>query len=220
MSFRKIPPRKNGKKYKRFSSVAIKVKGKGPSTATVFPGGRLIPDSAKAGFEYRHRANTLGLTEDEIIEKIRAKGKLLEFFGMQRAHQADEDAFWAYLWKNWYPRRTDGAEPRAIAQEKMRILRRIEEMEVLWQSEFRQKIHTWNYVKLPIAERKPAEDDFLRMYFSGVQFIFLEEDGDIHRRSLIYKGRENAMRDYGYKKIMWVERGGLDSTSAVIPVPG
>lgn len=216
MAWKKLKPRKNGRRYKRFSSVQIKPRSlAGPTTAAVFSGGRLIPDSAKAGFDYRHRGTSLGLTEEEIIERIRAKGKLLEFFGMKPQGQTEEDEFWAYLAKNWMLRKTDGTEPR------MAVLDKIEKLEILWQSEFRQRVHTWNYVKLPIAERTPAEGDYLRMYFEGTQFLFVEKDGDIFRRSLFYRGRENAMRDYGYKKIIWQHR--VSDTpfamSAVIPVP-
>lgn len=193
----------------------IKTSGSGPTTSAVFSGGRLIPDSAKAGFDYRHRGTSLGLTEDEIIERIRAKGKLLEFFGMKPSGQSDEDAFWAYLIKDWRLRKTDGAEPR------MAVLDKMNQLEVLWQSEFRQKVHTWNYVKLPIAERTPAEGDYLRMYFEGMQFLFVERDGDIFRRSLFYRGREQAMRDYGYKKIIWIHRSADTpfAASADSPVP-
>lgn len=234
MAFRKIPSRKNGKRYKRFSSVAIKTSGSGPSTAAVFSGGRLIPESAKPGFEYRHRGLTSGLTDADVEEKIRDilqdRARIAYFFGEINEQELKKaiDAIFNYV----HTGPAEIADPKLEAEDRLKYLlqgnnfpslENLDRLAALWQSEFRQRIHYWNFVKLPIAERTPSAGDWLRLYFEGNRYLFVEKDLSLYRRSLIYTGRDKAYRDYRYKSIIWVERQSVPQTNtsaaASTPVP-
>lgn len=212
VSFNQYPPSKRAKKYKRFSSSRVSTKSAGPSTATVFPGGRLIPDSAKGGFDYRHRGTSLGLTEEQIIEKVRAHKHALKFFGFPTGDwaKADEDAYWAMLKLRWS--KEVKADPKLLAElreaemsqpNEFPAFDELEGLMVLWQSEFRQRIHYWNYISLPVNHRKPNNQDFIRMFFSGKQYVFVEREGLIYRRSAMYKDHDLAMGAYHCKMILW-----------------
>lgn len=227
MAWTKHPTRKNGKKYKRFSSAAIKTGSSGPSTAAVFPGGRIIPEAAKPGFDYRHRGTTLGMTDELVEQKIRNlledRARIAHFFGeiTEKQLKFAIDAIFNYVHKTDVE---DWSDPKIAADDRLQqlmkgndfpSLNQLDQLAVIWQSEFRQRMHYWNRILFPLKEREAVSGkDFLYMYFEGNRAVWVEREGNVYRRSIIYSDRVMAKRAYSYNSILWVERV---PTSAVIP---
>lgn len=82
------------------------------------------------------------------------------------------------------------------------VLSRLSEQKRLIQSDFFQKIQTFNFIML-----RSGKVNRLKMFFSGNEAFFIEENllTGVAKRSVIYKGREKAMNRYRQERITWVE---------------
>lgn len=75
-----------------------------------------------------------------------------------------------------------------------------ENLKKLWQSDFRQKMNTFNCIVLQCGKHTET-----RMYFCGLEFILLRRHFFVLERSIVYNSRDTALKAYNNNRVLWVK---------------
>lgn len=207
MAWKKQKPRTNAKRYKRFSSAAIKAKSmQGPSLGAVFPGGRLIPEESEDVFRYRNRSRP-----DDKVEHFEF---LARVFNIDRANER----IYNHERKHLDTIAVEKPQPTKVnfnrhdALNKSRLLTQLAQVEFMWTGEMRRhKIHTWNSIYLDKSEY------WVKLFFSGNHYVVLVHSLDgMYRRSIVYSDRDVIMRAVHNNALVWAEFFDPASESAIV----
>jgi len=202
MPWKKSKPSGRQKRYKRFSSAAVKPKSQqGPSLAGVFPGGRLIPPSAEDVFRYRAR--------------IRSEDQVEHFEFLCRCFNIDDAATPVRYYEQ---QRLDKLEKISADRKdsviKSTLLSKLSQVEFMWTGELRRhKIHTWNMIHLDPEKR-------VKLFFQGTHYVLLVNGVDgLWRRSIVYTDRHAIYRDFQCQLVIWAEVFDPESEPTLVVPP-
>lgn len=190
MPWKKSKPRGKQKRYKRFSSAAVKPKtNSGPSLAGVFPGGRLIPETSEGLFKYRDRIRP--------VKDVEHFEFMCRLFNIDRASDPVRNHEQKHLDTL---RKVGNSTDRVDAVTKSTLLEKLSQVEFMWTGELRRhKIHTWNMIHLDPEKR-------VKLFFQGTHYVLLVHGVDgLWRRSVVYTDRHAIYRDFQCQMLIWAE---------------